>query len=72
MRTSVRICGLDFPFSMTDRFGTSILIMEARSAWVILSDFLRVAMAFPKALRKAASLLTRSFMEANWWTYVIE
>ncbi len=51
MRTSVRICGLDFPFSITDRLGTSILMMEARSAWVILSDFLRVAMAFPSALR---------------------
>jgi len=71
MRTMVSSCGLDFPFSMTERLGTSMLMREARSAWVMRSALRRVAMALPNALRNAASLLTRSFMQPSWVTKVI-
>ncbi len=51
MRVMVRICGLDFPFSMTERLGTSMLMIEARSACVMLRALRLAAMAFPRALR---------------------
>ncbi len=72
MRTMVSSCGLDLPFSMTERLGTSMLMMEARSAWVILSALRRAAIALPKALRNCASLSTRSFMNEISLTYVIK
>ncbi len=65
MRMMVRSWGLDFPFSMTLRLGTSMLMMEARSAWVMRRALRRAAMAFPTALRYDASLLTRSFIHLS-------